>query len=33
MCREYEQEEGDARVAVITTDNEIEGRLHEVRLA
>ncbi len=24
---------GDARVAVITTDNEIEGRLHEVRLA
>ena len=33
LCREYELEQGDARVAVITTDNEIEGRLHEVRLA
>lgn len=25
LCREYELEQGDARVAVITTDNEIEG--------
>lgn len=33
LCREYELEQGDARVAVITTDKEIEGRLHEVRLA
>ena len=33
MCREYEPGRGDARVAVITTDKEIEGRLHEVRLA
>lgn len=24
LCREYELEQGDARVAVITTDNEIE---------
>ena len=27
LCREYELEQGDG-VAVITTDNEIEGRLH-----
>lgn len=32
LCREYELKQGDARVALITTDNEIEGRLHEVRL-
>ena len=32
ICREYLSEQGDARVAVITTDSEIEGSLHEVRL-
>lgn len=33
LCREYKLEQGDARAAVITTDEQIEGRLHEVRLA
>ena len=33
LCREYELKQGDARAAVITTDDEIEGRLQEVRLA
>lgn len=32
MCREYLPEQGDARIAVITTDPDIEGSLHEVRL-
>lgn len=32
LCREYIPEQGDARIAVITTDPEIEGSLHEVRL-
>ena len=33
LCREYELKQGDARAAVITTDDEIGGRLQEVRLA
>ena len=33
LCREYELKQGEARAAVITTDEEIEGRLHEIRLA
>lgn len=33
ICREYLPEQGDARIAVITTDPDIEGSLHEVRLA
>lgn len=32
ICKEYLSEQGDARIAVITTDPEIEGGLYEVRL-
>ena len=33
LCREYELMQGDARAAVITKEDEIGGRLQEIRLA